>query len=106
MAGALLELGGRLYRLGQDCSRGYGRRILLFEITALSRSSYEERPAGEVALEGAIGPHTLNLAGGIAWFDFYRERFSMFAGFRRLRAALSKRRALGSAAVHAPESRR
>jgi hypothetical protein len=102
MAGALLALGGRLYRLGQDCSRGYGRRILLFELLALSRTHYEERSAGEISLEGAIGPHTLNLAGESAWFDFYRERLSPLAGIRRIRAGLAKRRALGSAAVHLP----
>jgi hypothetical protein len=102
MAGGLLELGGRLYRPGQDCSRGYGRRILLFEVLALSRSTYDERQAGEVALQGAVGPHTLNIRGGTAWFDYYRERFSLLAGFRRFRAAGSKRRALGSAGVHLP----
>ena len=96
MGGGLLELGGRLYRPGQDCSRGYGRRILLFEVLALSRSSYDERPAGEISLEDAIGPHTLNVRGGTAWFDLYRERFSLLAGFRRFRASVSKRRALGA----------
>lgn len=94
MAGAPVELGGQLYRLGQDCSRGYGRQIILFEISGLSRSSYDERSAGELTLGGVCGPHTLNVRGGTAYFDFYRDRFSVLAGVRRTRAALSKRRAL------------
>jgi hypothetical protein len=94
MAGALLELDGRLYRLGQDCSRGYGRRIIVFEILELSGSGYREERTRQLSLPGLMGPHTLNVRGNTAYFDFYRERFSPFAGVQRLRAAMSKRRAL------------
>jgi hypothetical protein len=97
MAGTLVEIGGQLCRLGQDCSRGYGRRIILFEVLEISRASYAERPADGLSLGGVTGPHTLNLQGGTAYFDFYRERFSPLAGLRRVRAALSKRRALSAA---------
>lgn len=93
MAGALLRSGGRLYRMGQDCARGYGRQIVLFEILALSRSTYEETVAGDLSFTTVNGPHTLNLRGGRAYFDFYRERFSLLAGTGRLRATIAKRRA-------------
>jgi hypothetical protein len=96
MAGALLDLDGRIYRLGQDCSRGYGRRIICFEVSELSRSHYRESGAGELSLRGLFGPHTFNMRGDTAYFDFYRERFSPFAGIQRLTAAISKRRALRS----------
>ena len=94
MAGALLQSGDLLYRMGQDCARGYGRRILLFEVTALSRSTYEETVAGELSFASVNGPHTLNVRNGTAYFDFYRDRFALFAGLGRLRAAAAKRRAL------------
>ena len=97
MAGQLLALGGKLYRLGQDCSQGYGRRIIVFEITALSLTTYEERFARTFEVDGVSGPHTLNLARGTAFFDFYRERFSPLAGVRRLQSAMSKRKALSAA---------
>lgn len=55
MAGALLKLDGRLYRLGQDCSRGYGRRIIVFAILELTRSGYREERARELSLPGGVG---------------------------------------------------
>jgi len=45
-----------------------------------------------IRFDGLKGPHTLNFRGGLAVFDWYRERFSAFAGVRRL-AALWKTRA-------------
>lgn len=97
MAGALLRCEDRLYRLGQDCSRGYGRRTILFEVVALTRDSYRESAAGELSFSAVTGPHTFNMRGGTAYFDFYRERFSLLAGIHRLRAHLAKRRAVRSA---------
>jgi hypothetical protein len=93
MAGALLDIGGRTYRLGQDGSRGYGKGILLFEVTALSASTYRERPAAGLSFSEVSGPHTFNRRGDLAVFDFYRERFSLLAGFHRVRAHLAKRKA-------------
>jgi hypothetical protein len=96
MAGAILDIGGRHYRLGQDCAQGYGRRIVRFEILELSRSAYGEAISGDISFRDVNGPHTLNLRGSTAFFDFYRERFTLLAGVRRLRASTSKRRALSS----------
>jgi hypothetical protein len=96
MAGAPLRLGGRLLRLGQDCSRDYGDGIIVFEIDCLSPDSYSERQLGTIRFGDLKGPHTLNFKDGTAVFDFYRERFSPFAGVRRLQAALSKRKASSS----------
>ena len=96
MAGAPLRLGGRLLRLGQDCSRDYGDGIIVFEIDCLSPDSYSEQQLGTIRFGDLKGPHTLNFKDGTAVFDFYRERFSPFAGVRRLQAALSKRKASSS----------
>jgi hypothetical protein len=106
MAGSILRLGPSLYRLGQDNSGAYGKRIVVFEILELSPSRYAETHAGELSLSFANGPHTFNIRGSMAFFDFYHDRFTPFAGYRRLRAAWSKRKALaaggrGRTAAHA-----
>jgi hypothetical protein len=97
MAGNLLQIGNRLYRLGQDGSRGYGKGILAFEVTCLSSSDYAEEHGAEFSFDGVDGPHTFNRLGNIAVFDFYEERFDPLAGLQRVRAHLSKRRALADA---------
>jgi len=93
MAGGLLEIDGRLYRAGQDGSRGYGRGTILFEVTALSPTEYEETRVGEIYFDGVRGPHTINVRGDQVVFDFYEERFTPFAGIDRLRARAAKRKA-------------
>lgn len=90
MAGAILRLGTGLYRLGQQCSRGYGKAVILFEITRISLSDYREEVVGELTFDGVSGPHTLNVRGDTVYFDFYTERFALGAGIRRMRALLSK----------------
>lgn len=79
---------GRLVRLGQDDSGGYGDGLVRFEIETLDPRTYSERLTGRLRFDGIKGPHTLNFQGGIALFDWYRERFSPLAGIRRLRGRL------------------
>jgi hypothetical protein len=85
MAGAILERGGQLYRPGQDLRRGYGDGLLLFHIAELSRTAYRETQCLELRFRERGGPHTLNIRGNRALFDFYDNRFSLLAGVRRLR---------------------
>lgn len=93
MAGAILRIGERLYRLGQDYGRQYGDGVIVFEILTFSPTVYGEVRLGKISFEDINGPHTLNVRNGLAVFDFYRERLTPFAGIRRLRANISKRRA-------------
>jgi hypothetical protein len=90
MAGEPVAAGGRLYRLGQDGSRAYGDGILVFEIEAIGPRDYRERPAGTIRFDGLSGPHTLNFRDGQAVFDWYRDRFSPWAGMRRLSGRLAR----------------
>jgi hypothetical protein len=89
MGGAIIEVGDRLIRLGQDGSRRYGGSLVAFEITTLTPDSYEERATSKIGFADRHGPHTLNLRGREIVFDWYRERFSPFGGIRRLKARLS-----------------
>jgi hypothetical protein len=85
MGGAIVESGGALFRIGQDFSGQYGDGIVLFRIHALSRSEYRETVVRRLRFTGVRGPHTVNFRGDRAAFDFYVDRFSPLAGFRRLR---------------------
>ena len=92
MAGIPAIVDGRLIRVGQDLRRGYGDGIAFFEVTHLDRACYAEHPAGGFRFANTKGPHTLNLAGTQAAFDFYDDAFSLFAGFRRFRERRAARR--------------
>ena len=92
MGGAIIERAGRLFRLGQDFSRGYGDGLIFFEIDELSPDAYSERKMGSIRFTDRRGPHTLNARGNRIVFDWYHDQFSPFAGFRRLTARMSRQR--------------
>jgi hypothetical protein len=92
MAGNLLRVGGRLFRLGQDLSVRYGDGIVVFELERLTPSDYRERQVGEIRFSDRRGPHTLNVAGDEMVFDWFREGFAPLAAFRRLLPMLLARR--------------
>lgn len=59
-AGAVIAAGGRTWRPAQDCSVRYGRAIVWNEVTALTRSDYDERPVRRLdaaALPACDGLH-------------------------------------------------
>ena len=92
MAGPIVQKAGELYRLGQDCSRGYGRSITSFLIHKLSPSSYFETRIGQVTMDKALGPHSLTLDGTGMWLDLYNETWTPFAGVRRVMSRLPRRK--------------
>ena len=62
-AGNLFWKNGRLYRPTQDCSIRYGYGIQVNEVTRLTPTEFEERPAGYVApswMPNLLGTHTWN----------------------------------------------
>ncbi len=54
---------GKLFRPGQDCSRGYGYGISISEVTALTEARYEERAVEFIGPDWpeAVATHTLAL---------------------------------------------
>jgi hypothetical protein len=100
MAGEFLRSGDRLVRLGQDDSGGYGDGLMAFVVEEIGPLRYRETLARTIRFDEVHGPHTLNFRGGTALFDWYRDRFSLLAGVRRLRGRLHSRSKLGS--VSAP----
>ena len=65
-AGRVLDAGGALYRVSQDCSVRYGYAIRFSRILTLNATDYAEQPAGLVLpgeAPGRIGVHTYNRCG-------------------------------------------
>lgn len=89
MGGPIVVSRGRLYRLGQDGSEGYGRALEVFLIAEITRDSYKEERVGRIQISGALGPHTFLSNGEDVWLDFYTEAWTPFAGVRRLVSRLS-----------------
>jgi hypothetical protein len=92
MGGSLFNLGGQLYRTGQDLRGSYGDGITLFRVVRIDRESYCETAERHLRFDHVRGPHTLNFGQGRAAFDYYTDRFHLFAGLRRLRERQAARR--------------
>jgi hypothetical protein len=92
MAGGLAMLDGRLMRFGQDFRGAYGDGLVFFHVTRIDPEHYAEEPVGDFRLNGARGPHTLNICAGRAVFDYYDDRYSPLAGVRRLRERRAAKR--------------
>jgi hypothetical protein len=84
MGGAIAALGGRLFRIGQDVRSDYGDGVRIFEIQELSPQRYRECEVESFNFSRVHGPHTVNIRDGVLLFDWYTNRFSIAAGFRRL----------------------
>lgn len=92
-AGRIIVSGDRLFRLAQDNSGSYGMRVNAFEITALTPTAYEERPAGPTPLLhgtrhgwNARGMHHMDAhevtpGQWLACVDGFRK--SLMVGYRR-----------------------
>lgn len=91
MGGRLILRDGSLYRFGQDNSGSYGNGIKIMQVTTLSPDAYEEREVGELRFSDAKGPHTVDARNGKVLLDFYVEKFSLLAGYRRFAAVIHSR---------------
>jgi hypothetical protein len=79
-AGRIIQKGGKLYRLAQDCSVGFGRAFQINEIVKLTKDRYEERKVERVTPEWdktLLGVHTLNHDHNVTAIDglIWRGRF-------------------------------
>ena len=54
-AGRVLNLGGNIIRLAQDCDPTYGQSVRAFEVTRLSKTEYKERPVRRKPVLSASG---------------------------------------------------
>ena len=91
MGGRIVSKEGRLIRFGQNNCFDYGNGLFINEINRLSPTMYEESCIGEIGFNDTKGPHTIDLREDMAILDFYVERFSVLAGYRRLAARVFKK---------------
>jgi len=89
MAGPIIEVGKRLYRVGQDCGDSYGNGVIISEIVHLSQNSYREKRISRVEMKDFGGPHSFLLVENRLYFDFYKDVYSPLAGLRRALHKLS-----------------
>lgn len=89
---------GQLYRPAQDCSRTYGRRIMINRVLTLTPSEFEEETAAVVGplRRGPYrdGIHTLSGVGNMTLVDGYRVTFDKSEFGRALDS--ERRRFLGA----------
>ncbi len=91
MAGNIFSENGKLYRIGQDFTDKYGNGVFLYEINELSPEHYEESRVTNMRFSKRSGPHTINSLAGTMAFDWYEDRFSLLAGWRRFKARIIKK---------------
>jgi hypothetical protein len=98
-AGRVLEFGGSLYRVSQDCSLRYGYAIRFNRILTLDGQNYAERAAGAALpgeAPGRVGVHTYNRCG--AW-EVIDGQFQVPARLARAGRSIPE---LSTAAVPSP----
>ena len=91
-AGTPFVHNGRLYRPAQDCSRVYGGRIVINEITRLTTEEFEEQPVSyvEPTEPFAAGVHTISALGNMTIVDGKRYILSLRRATWVLGRALAK----------------
>lgn len=67
-AGCLLDKGGRMYRVAQDCCKGYGDNVHILSVNQLDNTVYEETPYKNYILDTKV--------------DFYRNGGHQFSEVR------------------------
>ena len=91
MGGKLIKYSNKIFRFGQNNSNEYGESLVIIEIISLSQNYYEEREIGTLKIDELKGPHSICFSSDMKkiLFDYYKNRFSLLAGFRRLKAKLN-----------------
>lgn len=80
--GPVLKHRGRLYRLSQDCSHGYGYGLNLHEIILLDEERYEEKDVQSIEPRWdprITGLHTLAHAGNLTVIDVKTRRLKILS---------------------------
>lgn len=75
-AGGIIKREGRIYRVSQNCTRGYGYGMNLHEITALDENRYSEKDVCSMEPNwdsSVTGLHTLGWCGGLTVIDVRRR---------------------------------
>lgn len=85
MAGNFVKHKNLIYRIGQNNSKEYGNGISINLVKLLSPKNYEEQFVKKISINKFKGPHTINIFNENIIFDFYYDKFNVFAGLNRVR---------------------
>jgi len=93
MGGKLLSYQGRILRFGQNNSGEYGESLAIMQVTNLSAESYKEVKLGTLTIDNFSGPHSIGFNSDMTelLIDYYSNKFSFFAGVRRIKSRLQKK---------------
>ena len=93
MGGKIIIYKGKTLRFGQNNSGEYGESISVMQITALSEQNYKEVEIGKITIDEFSGPHSIGFNSDMSeiLIDYYSNKFSLFAGVRRIKARLQKK---------------
>ena len=93
MGGKLLSHQGRIIRFGQNNSGEYGESLSIIQVTSLSSEIYKEVKLGTLKIDNFIGPHSISFKSDMTeiLIDYYINKFSFFAGVRRLKSRLQSK---------------
>ena len=63
------------------------------QITSLSEKDYKEVEIGKISIDKFSGPHSIGFNSDMSeiLIDYYSNKFSLFAGVRRIKARLQKK---------------
>ena len=93
MGGKIVIHEGKTLRFGQNNNGEYGESMSVMEITALSEEVYNEVEIGKITIDKFSGPHSIGFNSDMSeiLIDYYSNKFSIFAGVRRIKARLQKK---------------
>ena len=83
--GRVFVFGKKIYRFGQDVSGAYGNGLILFEINSLSKDNFSENAIASFKFKNSFkGPHNIDFSSNFITWDYYHEKFNLFAGIDRI----------------------
>lgn len=85
MAGKIHLSNNKIFRLGQIDSQNYGDGIAVFEISKINDTSYEEKFIKTIKFDNFKGPHTLSINNDQILYDYYYEKFDLFALYKKIK---------------------
>lgn len=86
MAGQIINIKNKIYRVSQDNSSKYGNGIIFHKIIKISKNQYKEVFDNKLNFKDKFGPHTLsiNYDKKTILTDYYKEKFSIISAFVKL----------------------
>ena len=86
MAGKIIELNGKLFRVGQNNELFYGNGLVFFKIDKINAKEFVESYYTSLNLSKFKGPHTFSLNEKNKEFalDYYENKFEIFALLKKI----------------------